>query len=107
MRRGSSSALRGIMNKRTVLLVIMTLVVGLAQAQQGNKAAKPRVVITADPELDDNNTLIRAILYTADFQVEGLVYNSSTFHWKGDGKGSTQNPPARQSSPNNPCPCTS
>ena len=57
-----------------------------AQAQQ----ARPRVVITADPELDDNNTLIRAILYTADLDVEGLVYVSSGVHWKGDGRGTTQ-----------------
>ncbi len=79
----------------------------LASAQQNSRPAKPRVVITADPELDDNNTLVRAILYTTDFQLEGLIYNSSTFHWKGDGKGTTQNPPARQSSATNPCPCTS
>jgi hypothetical protein len=47
-------------------------------------------VITADPELDDNDTLIRAVLYTTDFNVEGLVYVSSGVHWKGDGKGTTQ-----------------
>src|SRR5262245_44667734 len=89
-----------------VALVLLTGAATLAYAQQRNNAAKPRVVITADPELDDNNTLIRAILYTTDFQVEGLVYASGTFHWKGDGKGTTQNPPARQNSPNNRCPCT-
>ncbi|MBV8513665.1 MAG: hypothetical protein JO260_00040, partial [Acidobacteria bacterium] len=44
-----------------------------------NAQAKPRVVITADPELDDNNTLIRAILYSSDFKIEGLVYVSSQF----------------------------
>ena len=78
------------MRKRTVLPVVMTLLAALAQAQQSSRPAKPRVVITADPELDDNNTLIRAILYTTDFQVEGLVYVSSMWHWKGDGKGTTQ-----------------
>jgi len=48
---------------------------------------KPRIIITADPELDDNNSLIRFLLYSSQFQVEGLVYASSQFHWKGDGKG--------------------
>lgn len=48
---------------------------------------KPRVVITTDPELDDLNTLIRYLLYSADFRTEGLIYSSSQFHWKGDGKG--------------------
>jgi hypothetical protein len=67
----------------------------------------PRVVITADPELDDNNTLIRAILYSSDFQIEGLVYASSTFHWKGDGKGTTQYLPGREYTRLGLCPCTS
>ena len=65
------------------------------------------VVITADPELDDNNTLIRAILYSSDFQIEGLVYAGSTFHWKGDGKGTTQYIPGREYTRLGLCPCTS
>ncbi|MBV9625029.1 MAG: DUF1593 domain-containing protein [Acidobacteria bacterium] len=68
---------------------------------------KPRVVITADPELDDNNTLIRAILYSSDFDVEGLVYVSSQFHWTGDGKGTTQYIPGREYTRMGLCPCTS
>ncbi len=68
---------------------------------------KPRVVITADPELDDNNTLIRAILYSSDFQIEGLVYTSSTFHWKGDGEGTTQYLPGREYTRLGVCPCAS
>ncbi len=48
---------------------------------------KPRIIIIANPELDDNNSLIRFLLYSSDFKVEGLVYASSKFHWKGDGKG--------------------
>jgi len=55
-----------------------------------SRSAKPRVIITADPELDDLNSLIRAVLYTTDFDLEGLVYVSSQVHWKGDGKGTTQ-----------------
>ena len=48
---------------------------------------KPRVIVTCDPELDDLNSLIRLVLYAPDMQLEGLVYASSQFHWKGDGKG--------------------
>lgn len=51
------------------------------------KSIKPRIVVTADPELDDSNSLIRFLLYSTDFRVEGLIYASSGFHWKGDGKG--------------------
>ena len=69
--------------------------------------AKPRVVITADPELDDNNTDIRAILYSSDVTFEGLIYVSSQFHWTGDGKGTTQYIAGREYTRMGLCPCTS
>ncbi|MEY4051098.1 MAG: DUF1593 domain-containing protein [Chitinophagia bacterium] len=70
---------------------------------------KPRIIITADPELDDNNSLIRFLLYSADFNIEGLVYASSQFHWKGDGKGTKFMVPGREYTKYglNLCPCTS
>ncbi|ODS52962.1 MAG: hypothetical protein ABS36_15800 [Acidobacteria bacterium SCN 69-37] len=70
---------------------------------------KPRVVITADPELDDLNSLIRYILMSDSFQTEGLIYTSSQFHWTGDGTGKTLNVPGREYNRNglNLCPCTS
>lgn len=58
--------------------------------------AKPRVVVTADPELDDSNSLVRYLLYSTDFQTEGLVYASSGFHWKGDGTGKKWSVPNRE-----------
>ena len=70
------------------------------------KAAKPRVVITADPELDDNNTITRAILYSSDVRLEGIVYVSSQFHWRGDGKGTTQYIADREYARIGLCPCT-
>jgi len=48
---------------------------------------KLRTVIMHDPELDDINTMIRYLLYSNQFDTEGLIYTSSRFHWKGDGKG--------------------
>src|SRR5215831_16971584 len=94
---------------RTIIFTAaLTLAAVNAPAQQRSGApAKPRVVITADPELDDNNTLIRAILYSSDFRIEGLVYASSGVHWKGDGKGTTQFIPGREYSRLGLCPCTS
>lgn len=70
---------------------------------------KPRVVITADPELDDSNSLVRYLLYATDFRTEGLIYASSQFHWTGDGKGTTQNVPGREYNRFgvNLCPCRS
>ncbi|MCS5489897.1 DUF1593 domain-containing protein [Algoriphagus limi] len=70
---------------------------------------KPRIIITADPELDDNNSLIRMILYSSDLQIEGLIYASSQFHWKGDGKGTKWFVPGREYDRfgMNECPCES
>lgn len=51
---------------------------------------KPRTIVTCDPELDDNNSMIRFLLHATDFQIDGLIYTSSRFHWKNDGSGKTQ-----------------
>ena len=71
--------------------------------------SKPRVVITADPELDDSNSLVRYLLFSADYTTEGLIYASSQFHWKGDGKGTKASVPGREYARFglNLCPCTS
>jgi hypothetical protein len=90
----------------TVVLSAVGVVAAPAQ-QRKNSEAKPRVIVTADPELDDNNTLIRAILYSSDFKIEGLIYVSSQFHWTGDGKGTTQYIPGREYARMGLCPCTS
>lgn len=83
----------------------------LSAASIGIKAtdSKPRIIITADPELDDNNSLIRFLLYATDFKIEGLIYSSSQFHWKGDGKGTKFMVPGREYTKYglNLCPCSS
>ncbi|MBA4849319.1 DUF1593 domain-containing protein [Emticicia sp. BO119] len=78
-------------------------------AQTLLKERKPRIIITADPELDDNNSLIRFILYSSDLDIEGLVYASSQFHWTGDGKGTKWSVPNREYTRFglNMCPCES
>ncbi|MFC4254970.1 nucleoside hydrolase-like domain-containing protein [Croceibacterium xixiisoli] len=70
---------------------------------------KPRVVITADPELDDSNSLVRYLLYSNDVRTEGLIYASSQFHWTGDGRGTTLSVPGREYTRFglDLCPCTS
>jgi hypothetical protein len=91
----------------TALLALMPLAAFASASQPGSdQNTKPRVVITADPELDDNNTLIRAILYSSDVKFEGLIYVSSQFHWRGDGKGTTQYIAGREYSRMGLCPCT-
>lgn len=65
-------------------------------AQALTEQDRPRIVVTADPELDDINSLVRFLLYSTDMEVEGLVYASSQYHWKGDGKGTKWFVPGRE-----------
>jgi len=93
------------------LIALVTIWLGdhSAHAQSPHMETRPRIVITADPELDDNNSLIRFLLYSSDLQVEGLIYASSGFHWKGDGKGTKWYVPGREYARfgRDTCPCTS
>ena len=45
--------------------------------------AKPRVIVTTDGEIDDRCSMIRFLLYVNEWDVEGLIYSSSRFHWRG------------------------
>jgi hypothetical protein len=93
------------MNK-ILKLVLLLFAINYAKAQTETKS---RIIITADPELDDNNSLIRFILYSSDLDIEGLVYASSQFHWSGDGKGTKWFVPGREYDRFNMgiCPCES
>jgi hypothetical protein len=83
----------------TAGFVVASLIINVygSDATAQNKIdTRPRIIITADPELDDNNSLIRFLLYSSDVRIEGLVYASSQFHWKGDGKGTKWFVPGRE-----------
>lgn len=56
-------------------------------AASASRIPRPRTIVTADPELDDLNSMIRFLLYSNEVEIEGLVYASSRFHWRGDGQG--------------------
>jgi hypothetical protein len=59
------------MLRATLLALLLALILPVT-AQETN--VKPRIIITADPELDDNNSLIRLLLYSSDLKIEGLIY---------------------------------
>ncbi len=83
---------------KKIIFVALAAVVMLVSCGGPKDGAymKPRVIVTCDPELDDHNSLIRYLLFSTDFDTEGLIYASSQFHWKGDGKGGTQYIPGRE-----------
>lgn len=83
-----------------VVVFSLTNCISKNSSKEKEEIQKPRVVVTCDPELDDNNSMIRFLLFSTDFDIEGLIYASSRFHWKGDGKGTTQYLPGREYSSN-------
>lgn len=46
-----------------------------------------RTVVTTDGEVDDQDSFLRLLLYSNEFKLQALVYSSSQWHYKGDGKG--------------------
>lgn len=52
-----------------------------------NVISQPRTIVTTDGEVDDQDSFIRLLLYSNEFRLEGLIYSSSQWHYKGDGKG--------------------
>jgi hypothetical protein len=79
-----------------ILLFAASLLPFRSNAQSPDQDIRPRIIITADPELDDNNSLIRLLLNSCDLDIEGLIYASSGYHWKGDGKGTKWYVPGRE-----------
>ena len=45
--------------------------------------ARPRIIATTDGEIDDRCSMVRFLLYANEWDIEGIIYNSSKFHWKG------------------------
>ena len=50
---------------------------------------KPRVIVTSDGEIDDKCSMVRFLLYTNEWDVEGIITSSSQYHahghnWAGD-----------------------
>lgn len=71
-------------SKLILLLLLFCIFKFQTEAQQ-----KPRTIVTTDGEVDDMDSFIRLLLYANEINIEGLVYTSSMWHYKGDGKGST------------------
>jgi hypothetical protein len=66
--------------------IILLLVLFLGAHQVFSQQKLPRTIVTTDGEIDDVDTFIRMLLYANEYKVEGLVYSSSMWHYKGDGK---------------------
>jgi len=79
------------MRTKTILYLLafccLSLGTSTIVAQNRSAGQKVRTVVTTDGEVDDMDSFVRMLLYANEFKLEGLVYSSSQWHWKGDGKG--------------------
>ena len=64
------------MPSRILLLILLISLPVLA-------AQKPRIIATTDGEIDDRCSMVRFLLYANEWDIEGIIYCSSKFHWKG------------------------
>lgn len=65
-------------------LVWLLLLVGVLFIDAPRAVAdRPRVLVTTDGEIDDACSLVRFLLYTNEWDVEGIVTSSSQYHWRG------------------------
>lgn len=73
--------------KLKYLVIVYLVVNSFSGLCQPTTHAKPRAIVTTDGEIDDVDSFIRMLLYANEFDLEGLIYSSSMWHYQGDGKG--------------------
>ncbi|HEX6891902.1 MAG TPA: nucleoside hydrolase-like domain-containing protein [Chryseolinea sp.] len=72
---------------KTSLVGLLVILIVSCSVTNGQNGGKPRTIVTTDGEVDDQDSFIRLLLYANEFDLIGLVYSSSQWHYKGDGKG--------------------
>ena len=68
------------------ILYFLLLVISnsCTKAESNPKVAdKPRVIVTSDGEIDDECSMVRFLLYTNEWDVEGIITSSSQYHAHG------------------------
>jgi hypothetical protein len=73
------------MKKASLLFAIVSLVQVHSACQTTPVAAaqRPRIIATTDGEIDDRCSMVRFLLCANEWDIEGIIYCSSKFHWKG------------------------
>ncbi len=61
--------------------VLLFTIHSVAKEQSSN--SKPRIIATTDGEIDDRCSMVRFLLYANEWDIEGIIYSSSKFHWNG------------------------
>jgi hypothetical protein len=71
------------MGFRLLIALIAAMVLCECGVVMAVDAIKPRVLVTSDGEIDDECSLVRFLLYTNEWDVEGIITSSSQYHWQG------------------------
>jgi hypothetical protein len=75
------------MNTTVSIVTICFLLLANFPSLCQSEKQKPRTIVTTDGEVDDVDSFIRMLLYANEFELAGLIYSSSQWHYSGDGKG--------------------
>lgn len=79
-----------VFKKLAIVFCMLIVVVGCSSGSEDQEKItqtiqeKARTVITTDGEVDDMNSVIRALLYSNDMDISGIVLTSSMYHYAGD-----------------------
>ena len=70
-----------------LILIIVFITACSGRHVNNDKKADPisklRIIVTSDGEIDDECSMVRFLLYSNEWDVEGLVTSSSQYHWQG------------------------
>jgi hypothetical protein len=71
----------------TISLISFLLISEFVAVLANNKSNqfKPRVIVTTDGEIDDKTSFMRFLLYSNEFDIEGLIYGNSKWQRHGHG----------------------
>lgn len=64
----------------TIILLILNVCAG---ATATPPIERPRILVTSDGEIDDECSLVRFLLYSNEWDIEGIITSSSQYHWQG------------------------
>ena len=72
-------------------LILLSIILALAACSESKTNIetrveanhKPRIIVTSDGEIDDECSVVRFLLYTNEWDVEGIITSSSQYHWQG------------------------
>lgn len=62
---------------------IVILLLSVVNTSTAQTVDRPRVLVTTDGEADDRASMVRFLLTSNEFEVEGIINSSSQFHWEG------------------------